>query len=74
VMTLLAVPFAVSGGRRGALYGLGMGLVLALGYFVTMSVFGALGSGGVLPPVLAAWAPNLLFSSAAAYMLLTVRT
>ncbi|HKT79702.1 MAG TPA: LptF/LptG family permease [Vicinamibacterales bacterium] len=74
VMTLLAVPFAVSGGRRGALYGLGMGLVLALAYFVMMSVFGALGSGGVLPPILAAWAPNLLFALFAFYMILTVRT
>ena len=51
-----------------------MGLVLALAYFVMMSVFGALGSGGVLPPILAAWAPNLLFALFAFYMILTVRT
>jgi lipopolysaccharide export LptBFGC system permease protein LptF len=37
-------------------------------------VFGALGSGGVLPPALAAWAPNMLFTAGAAYMILTVRT
>ena len=30
VMTLLAVPFAVTTGRRGALYGIGVGIVLAL--------------------------------------------
>jgi LPS export ABC transporter permease LptF/LPS export ABC transporter permease LptG len=74
IMTLLAVPFAAGGGRRGALYGIGVGILLALGYFVTMSVFGALGSGGVLTPTLAAWAPNLLFFAAALYMILTVRT
>jgi lipopolysaccharide export LptBFGC system permease protein LptF len=74
IMTLLAIPFAASGGRRGALYGIGVGIVLALGYFVTMSVFGALGTGGFLTPVLAAWAPNLLFAAAAGYMILTVRT
>jgi LPS export ABC transporter permease LptG len=74
IMTLLAIPFAASGGRRGALYGIGVGIVLALSYMVTMSVFGALGTGGVLPPALAAWAPNLLFGAAAAYMILTVRT
>jgi LPS export ABC transporter permease LptG len=74
LMTVLAVPFGVSGGRRGALYGVGIGLVLALGYFVTMSVFGAFGAGGILPPALAAWAANLLFGAAAVYMILTVRT
>jgi lipopolysaccharide export LptBFGC system permease protein LptF len=39
-----------------------------------MSVFVALGQGGILTPVLAAWAPNMMFSAVAAYMILTVRT
>ena len=29
VMTFLAVPFGVSTGRRGTLYGIGLGIVLA---------------------------------------------
>ena len=74
VMTLLAVPFAVSTGRRGALYGVGIGIVLAIVYWLMVSVFGAVGSGGILSPVLAAWAPNILFSAAAIYMILTVKT
>ncbi len=74
IMTLLAVPFAVTTGRRGAMYGIGAGLVLALIYWTMLSVFGALGAGGWIAPVLAAWAPNILFASAAAYLLLTVRT
>ena len=39
-----------------------------------MSLFVAMGKGGILAPVLAAWAPNLMFSAVAAYMILTVRT
>jgi LPS export ABC transporter permease LptG/LPS export ABC transporter permease LptF len=74
VMTLIAVPFAITTGRRGAMYGIGIGIVLAIVYFIVMSVFVALGQGGVLTPVLAAWAPNLMFSALAAYMILTVRT
>ena len=74
VMTLLAVPFAVTTGRRGALYGIGIGIVLAIVYWTTLSVFAAMGAGGLIPPTLAAWAPNILFSAAAAYMILTVRT
>jgi LPS export ABC transporter permease LptG/LPS export ABC transporter permease LptF len=74
VMTLLAVPFAVSTGRRGAMYGIGIGIVMAIVYWIALSVFGALGAGGAMPPALAAWAPNILFGAAAAVMLLTVRT
>jgi len=74
IMTLLAVPFAVTTGRSGAIYGIGVGLVLAIIYRTALSLFGALGSGGWIDPTLAAWAPNILFGAAAAYMLLTVRT
>jgi LPS export ABC transporter permease LptF/LPS export ABC transporter permease LptG len=74
IMTLLAVPFAAAIGRSGALYGVGVGLVLALVYRMAVIVFGALGAGGSLSPILAAWAPNIIFGAAAAYLLLTVRT
>jgi LPS export ABC transporter permease LptF/LPS export ABC transporter permease LptG len=74
VMTMLAIPFAVMTGRRGALYGVGVGIVMAIVYWVALSLFGALGEGGVLTPILAAWAPNVLFGAAALYMILTVRT
>jgi Lipopolysaccharide export system permease LptF/LptG len=74
VMTLLALPFAVTTGRRGALYGIGIGIVLAIVYWIALSLFGALGAGGLLAPALAAWAPNILFGAAAIYMNLTVRT
>jgi len=74
VMTLIAVPFAVTTGRRGAMYGIGVGIVLALVYWTMISVFAAFGQGGLIDPLLAAWAPNLIFGAAAAYLLLTVRT
>jgi LPS export ABC transporter permease LptG/LPS export ABC transporter permease LptF len=74
VMTLIAVPFAVTMGRRGALFGIGLGLLLAISYWGLSAVFGAMGGAGLLSPPLAAWAPNVLFMSAASYLLLTVRT
>ena len=74
ILTLIAVPFAVTMGPRGALYGIGVGIALACAYWILMSVFGAIGSAGMLAPVLAAWAPNLLFGASATYLLLTVRT
>jgi LPS export ABC transporter permease LptG len=74
VMALLAVPFGVSTGKRGALYGIGLGIVIALTYWVASSAFVAIGSGGLLPPVLAGWAPNIIALGLAAYLVLRVRT
>jgi lipopolysaccharide export LptBFGC system permease protein LptF len=74
VMTLIAVPFAVTIGRSGAMAGIGVGIGIALAYWTTILFFAAMGSGGLLAPALAAWAPNLLFGAGAAYLLLTVRT
>jgi len=74
IMALLAVPFAVTTGRRGAMYGIGIGIAMSITYWVIFQVFTAMGEGGVLTPMLAAWAPNFLFAAAAVYMTLTVRT
>jgi LPS export ABC transporter permease LptG/LPS export ABC transporter permease LptF len=74
IMTLLAVPFAVTIGRSGAMAGIGVAIGIAIIYWTTISVFAAMGAGGVMAPALAAWAPNLLFGAGALYLLLTVRT
>jgi LPS export ABC transporter permease LptG/LPS export ABC transporter permease LptF len=74
VMTLLAIPFGVSTGRRGALYAVGLGIILALSYWIVTSLFVALGKSGLLAPMLAAWSPNVIVLGSAAYVFLTVRT
>jgi lipopolysaccharide export LptBFGC system permease protein LptF len=74
VMTLLAVPFGVTTGKKGALYGIGLAVVLAAGYFLLLTFFVAVGAAGVLPAWLAAWAANLFFAAGALYLMLTVRT
>jgi len=74
VMTLLAIPFGVSTGRRGALYAVGLGIILALSYWILTSLFVALGKSGLLAPVLAAWSPNIIVLGAAAYLFLRVKT
>ena len=74
VMTLLAVPFGVSAGRHGALYGIGLGIVIALSYWILISAFVAIGKAGLLTPVLAGWAPNILVVGLAGYLFLRART
>jgi lipopolysaccharide export LptBFGC system permease protein LptF len=73
VMTLLAVPFGVSAGRHGALYGVGLGIVIALAYWILISAFVAIGKAGLLA-VLAAWAPDILVAGLAGYLFLRART
>lgn len=74
VMTLLAVPFGVTIGRKGTLYGIGLAATLAGGYFLLMTFFVAVGAAGLLPPMLAAWGANIIFGAGALYMMFTVRT
>ena len=74
VMTILGIPFAVTTGRRGALYGIGLAMVLAVSYWLLTAVFVAAGKATLLPAPLAAAAPNVLFSAIAGYLVLTVRT
>jgi LPS export ABC transporter permease LptG/LPS export ABC transporter permease LptF len=71
IMTMLAIPFAAATGRRGALYGIGAAIAIGIIYYMSQSVFGAFGAGGLLPPLLAAWAPNLMFGAVALYLMLT---
>jgi LPS export ABC transporter permease LptF/LPS export ABC transporter permease LptG len=74
VMTLLAVPFSFVVARRGALYGIGIAIIVAIVYWAVLSSFEALGNSGLLAPSLAAWAPNLMFGATGLYMILTLRT
>ena len=74
VMTLLAIPFGMTAGKRGTLYGIGIGIVLALSYWIVGGAFAAIGKAGILSPVMAGWAPNILAAGSAAYLLLTART
>jgi LPS export ABC transporter permease LptF/LPS export ABC transporter permease LptG len=74
VMTLLAVPFSFVVARRGALYGIGIAIIIAIVYWAVLGIFEALGNNALLHPALAAWGPNLLFGSAGLYMILTLET
>ncbi len=74
VMTLLAVPFSFVVARRGALYGIGIAIVIAIVYWAVLGIFEALGNSALLHPALAAWAPNLLFGAAGLYMIFTLET
>jgi LPS export ABC transporter permease LptF/LPS export ABC transporter permease LptG len=74
VMALLALPFAFRIGKRGTLAGIGVGLVLGMVFLVSTAFFTKLGDVGALPPLLAAWSPHVLFTTAASFLLVRLRT
>jgi LPS export ABC transporter permease LptF/LPS export ABC transporter permease LptG len=74
VMAFVALPFAFRLGRRGALYGIGIALAIGMVYFALNAFFVTLGNAGALPPMIAVWAPNVLFSTASLYLFLGVQT
>ena len=74
VMALLALPFAFRVGKRGALAGIGVGLVLGMVFLISTSLFIKLGDVAALPPLLAAWSPHVLFTTLASFLLVRLRT
>jgi len=74
VMALLAIPFALSMGKKGSLTGIATAIGIAITYWVIALIFESLGNVNTLPPVLAAWTPDLLFGITGAYLLLRTPT
>lgn len=61
VSMLMAIPFAVVVGSRGAIGGIAMGIAIGIVYWAVAALFEAMGGIGQLPPGLAAWGPDLIF-------------
>ena len=74
VMTLLAVPFALSAGKRGALTGVATAIGIAVVYWIISGLFEAMGNVNQLPAMLAAWSPDIIFALLGGYFLLKVPT
>jgi LPS export ABC transporter permease LptG len=74
VMAILAVPFALAMGRRGALAGVAVAIGIAVLYWMTNGLFEAMGNVHQLPAAMAAWAPDMLFMLVGGYLILKVPT
>lgn len=74
IMVIVGLPFSLSVGKRGALYGVALGIAIGLAYWGSLGLFEQMGRYEMLPPLLAAWAPNLLFGTGGLFLFLTSRT
>ena len=74
VMVLLAIPFALSMGRRGSIAGIAVAIGVALAFWVVDGLFGDMGNVNYLPAALAAWSSDILFGLIGGYLLLRTPT
>ena len=74
IMAILAIPFSLSAGKRGAVAGVAVAVGIAVFYTVVSRLFEAMGNLSQLPPAIAAWSPDIIFVLVGGYLILKVPT
>ncbi len=74
LIILLAIPFSILVGTRGAVGGLALGVGIAIVYWAASALTEAMGAVGQLPPLMAAWAPDTVFGFLGLYFFLKMPT
>ena len=66
---LFGAPLAITNPKSGAAWGVAASLATTFIVLLMFQLAKAVGAGGVLPPTLAAWTPNILIALASVYLL-----
>ncbi len=74
IMALISVPFSFLAGNRGAMAGVGVSFAIAIAYFSVSMLFEQIGNLNQLPPEVAAWSPDAIFTLTGLYFLARMRT
>ncbi|HTL96593.1 MAG TPA: LptF/LptG family permease [Gemmatimonadaceae bacterium] len=74
IIAVFGAPLATSAQRGGAAFGIGISLATTMIFLMLIQLTKAVGQGGVVPPALAAWLPNILFAAIGLVLLVRVRT
>ena len=74
VMAILAIPFALSAGKRSAVAGVATAIGIGVVYWTINGLFEAMGNLSQLPPGVAAWSPDLVFGFIGGYLILRMPT
>jgi lipopolysaccharide export system permease protein len=73
IMALIGVSFGLRAGGAGVMLWVGICIPMGFLYWMLLSLGFALGRGGALPPLVAAWLPNLVFGTGGVLSLWWVR-
>jgi lipopolysaccharide export system permease protein len=74
IIALFGAPLAVTTPRAGAAVGVAISLGTTVVFLLITQIMKAVGAGGVIDPMVAAWLPNALFLLAGLVLLSRVRT
>lgn len=74
IIALFGAPLAVTSPRAGAAVGIAISLGTTVIFLLMVQITKAIGAGGVINPVVAAWFPNVVFLFAGLVLLAKVRT
>ena len=72
-VVLIALPFGARSGRHNVFVGVAGSIFICFAYFILQRVSVGLGVAAYLPPVVAAWLPNVLFGGAGIALMCRVR-
>jgi len=68
-MGLLAMPLGIQARNSKKAFGIGLGLLFFLLYYILLSVGTAFGENGNYPPVVGMWMPNVILGGVGIYLL-----
>lgn len=74
IIALFGAPLSISSPRAGPAFGIAISLATTVLFLLIINLAKAVGNGGVVDPLVAAWAPNVLFLGAAVVLLRRIRT
>ena len=74
IIALFGAPLAVTSPRAGAAVGVAISLGTTVIFLLFVQITKAIGAGGLINPVVAAWIPNVIFLFAGLVLLARVRT
>jgi lipopolysaccharide export system permease protein len=74
VIALFGAPLAMTNPRAGAAWGIAISLGTTVLYLLMINLSKAVGSTGVISPVLSAWIPNMVFLVLGLWLMVRVRT
>jgi lipopolysaccharide export system permease protein len=74
IIALFGAPLAITNPRSGAAWGVAVSLATTFLFLLLMQLSRAVGGGGLLPPTLAAWLPNMLAGVGAVWLLKKAQT
>jgi lipopolysaccharide export system permease protein len=74
IIAFFGAPLAITNPRQGTAFGVAVSLATTVVFLIGVQLSQAVGAGGLIPPTLAAWVPNVLFGAVAVILLSRART